>query len=292
MQNFRSGVHKEQISFDQPDFKVYVAPERTSVISKGQSQEKIYHEEIEIKYFYEGSATLMIDMNTVVTKPGDIVVINPYEFHATIDLDQEIGKYHLIILSLDFFVDQGSTGLNLRRILIGKRVCFNNLIRGNERMIQILQRVAQEIQQKEESYRLVVQGLLTEFFVLLLRREVSTEKSASVLEKDVRYFEIIDPAVQRIYSGYEEKITIDELAQLCSISKYHFCRIFRQITGMTALQFLIKYRLKIANIMLAKTNKSIAEIARECGFADESYFCRCYKKIHGISPNQNRAILS
>ena len=44
----------------------------------------------------------------------------------------------------------------------------------------------------------------------------------------------------------------------------------------------------LAEAMLKSTNKSINEIAWECGFEDESYFYRCYKKIKGIPPKQVR----
>ena len=61
------------------------------------------HEDIEIKCFYEGTATLLIESQTVSVKAGDVVVINPYEFHATVDTGEEKGKYNLFMLPLDYF---------------------------------------------------------------------------------------------------------------------------------------------------------------------------------------------
>lgn len=61
------------------------------------------HENVEIKCFYEGTATLLIESQTVRVKAGDVVVINPYEFHATVDTGEEKGKYHLFMLPLDYF---------------------------------------------------------------------------------------------------------------------------------------------------------------------------------------------
>jgi len=281
----------DDIVFDDPEFKLLVHSDRISCVNQGEHLDKIFHEEMEIKYFYEGGATLLIGTETIVTQPGDIIIINPYEFHSTIAIDQQKGKYHLFMLGLDFFTDSNPNGLDLRRCMMGKRICFNHLIRGNGRLQQILIRTAEEMQSREEAYRLVVQGMLTEFFALLLRGEVSDNRSSSVLAENIRYYSVIDPALQKIHTDYHRKITIDELAAMCNVSKYHFCRIFRQATGQTAMQYLTGYRLMIADVMLNNTDKSIAEIAWDCGFTDESYFCRCYKKSEGNSPRQNRAIL-
>ena len=68
--------------------KIGFHPCCASYISNIQKEIEAFHEEIEIKCFYEGSATLLIGTQTVNVTKGDIVVINPYEFHATIDHEE------------------------------------------------------------------------------------------------------------------------------------------------------------------------------------------------------------
>ena len=91
------------ITFPTPDFKILSIANVTSSIDNKNTYSKMFHEEIEIKLFYEGSSTLIIDNNTIVTDPGDIVIINPYEFHSTVELGDTKGRYHLIMIGLDFF---------------------------------------------------------------------------------------------------------------------------------------------------------------------------------------------
>jgi transcriptional regulator GlxA family with amidase domain len=58
--------------------------------------------------------------------------------------------------------------------------------------------------------------------------------------------------------------------------------------NVTPVQYLTEYRVDLAETMLKNTGNSVSDIAWKCGFEDESYFSRCYKKIKGISPNALR----
>lgn len=127
---------------------------------------------------------------------------------------------------------------------------------------------------------------------MLLRDFKSDESLNLPLDKNIRYYELIYPAIRKIRNDYAKKITVDELASLCNISKYHFCRIFKKVTTLSAVNYQTEYRLQVADILLKNTDKSITEIAILCGFEDACYFSRCYKKHTGVSPKQNRAILS
>ena len=84
------------------------------------------------------------------------------------------------------------------------------------------------------------------------------------------------------------RLTVDELAAACSISKYHFCHVFKSVTGCGAISYLNSYRLKIANNLLKSSDKSISEIAFLCGFEDVSYFSKLYKQKFSRTPKSDR----
>jgi len=283
----------ETIVFQDPLFKLNVSPTKYSPPpSDSKILRKMFHEEIEIKLFLEGEAALMIGSETVFAKPGDIVIINPYEFHTTIDLNDRPACYHLFNIGLDFFTETNPGGLNLRQHLLGRHLRFHNLIRERDDIRQILYALARETEERKEYYREAAEGLLLQLFSLLLRSETDQSNSAPIQEEIIRCYETISPALFRIHTAYSGKITVDDLAAACGVSKYHFCRIFHQATGETAIRYLTRYRLNIADILLATTGRSIADIAWNCGFPDECYFSRCYKKANGIAPGTARAILS
>ena len=77
---------------------------------------------------------------------------------------------------------------------------------------------------------------------------------------------------------------MEDLTQLCHISPSHFCRLFRQITDKTAIQYLMELRLYKAAALLKRSDKSVKKIADETGFEDAGYLSRKFKQQFGVAP--------
>jgi len=75
-----------------------------------------------------------------------------------------------------------------------------------------------------------------------------------------------------------------DLATECLLSAGHFARAFRHSTGLSPHQWLIQSRIEKAHALLREGILSLAEIARACGFADQSHFTKAYARRRGISP--------
>lgn len=91
-----------------------------------------------------------------------------------------------------------------------------------------------------------------------------------------------------IHTHYKDKITIEELAKTASISKTEVLRCFKAIMGRSPISYLNSYRLQRAAHMLINTEKSIQEIAEGCGFDDNSYFSKLFKKKYHVTPHDYR----
>ena len=243
------------------------------------------HEDIEIKCFYEGSATLLIDSQTVQVKAGDVVVINPYEFHATVDTGEEKGKYHLFMLPLDYFA--GIPELDLRRVLFAQELRFDTH-HTDPRLYDFLMQAAEEFQQKQNPNALLLRSLLMAAFALLLRNGLVQPENAAPTKKALRSYLVIEPALRCIKNEYGRMLTVEELAKLCNVSKHYFCRVFKSITGKSVMEYLRDFRLRVASVLLQSTDRSISDIAACCGFDSSNYFSRCYKEHYGYSPRQGR----
>ena len=84
-------------------------------------------------------------------------------------------------------------------------------------------------------------------------------------------------------------ITLGELAQLVSISKYHFIRSFHAATQRTPYAYLVERRLALAVDALRLSSMSIEQIARKAGFQSAPGFSNVFKKHYGMSPSKFRA---
>lgn len=155
-------------------------------------------------------------------------------------------------------------------------------------MLRVLMRVAKEYEEKKTAYTVAIVGLMMEFFAILMRKGLKDGESTEVQRDNLRSYRLIEPALRHIRDNYAECFTIDDLAVLCNLSKHYFCRVFKTVTGTTAMEYLRDYRMKISDAMLNNTDKSITQISNLCGFESVSYFCRCYKKCYGISPSKRR----
>jgi AraC family transcriptional regulator len=91
-------------------------------------------------------------------------------------------------------------------------------------------------------------------------------------------------AKELISANLEGKLSTRDLARECSLSVGHFARAFRRSTDLSPHQWLVWCRVEKARGLLRDSGLSLAEIARACGFADQSHFTRAYTRLRGISP--------
>ncbi len=94
-----------------------------------------------------------------------------------------------------------------------------------------------------------------------------------------------------INTHLHESITIDDVCEAVHMSKYHFCRKFKEKTGQTFMEYLLKTRIVQATEFLTKTDMSVGDVSDRCGFSSVSYFCRVFKENMGVSPLKYKKML-
>lgn len=106
-----------------------------------------------------------------------------------------------------------------------------------------------------------------------------------------RYSKKEQGRIRQIYTlideRYQNKITVDEVAALCNLTKPAFCRYFKKATGNTFVGFLNQYRISQAKRLLLM-GKNISETCYECGFESLSYFNRTFKRVTSENPSAFR----
>lgn len=282
MKKNEAPVEAQRINFPMSDYRI------TCNTCRFSENDRAFHEELEIKYYYKGSSAVMIGGEVFVTSAGNLTVVNPFDTHSNLEIKDYEGEYILLMVSLDFLKEFAPGGLDLRHTFISKGKRITKFIKEDRRLSVIMTRICEELAEKKDNYRLIVYSLVTELFALLLRDYTDKECSREDLPGAGKAAELIAPALTAIFENYAQQMSLAELAALCNISKYHFCRLFKEEMKMTVVQYVTSYRVSLADAMLKDGDKSIDQIATQCGFSDLSYFYRCYKRIKGRSPNQTR----
>lgn len=124
-------------------------------------------------------------------------------------------------------------------------------------------------------------------YVYRLLAELFQDEKLAFLPKLPKYA-VISKGVQMLQELYLENISTAEFAAACNISVSSFRQLFTEYYGVSPIQYRNSLRMKRAISLLHDGELNIAEVAAACGFVNESYFCRYYKKMTGETPSETR----
>ncbi|WP_346839480.1 AraC family transcriptional regulator [Microbulbifer sp. SAOS-129_SWC] len=86
----------------------------------------------------------------------------------------------------------------------------------------------------------------------------------------------------------DQMLSLEELAALCNLSKYHFAHKYKELTGYAPLQHFIHMKVERACFLIDSTRFSVAQISFQLGYDDPLYFSRVFKRVTGLSPSKYR----
>ncbi|MDE6415652.1 MAG: helix-turn-helix domain-containing protein, partial [Duncaniella sp.] len=86
----------------------------------------------------------------------------------------------------------------------------------------------------------------------------------------------------------DPSVTVDDMAAAVTMSRSSLNRKMKSLMGVSPAEFIRESRLNQAEKMLTETDRSIKEIAYDCGFADINYFGKCFKASRGVPPGAYR----
>lgn len=98
-------------------------------------------------------------------------------------------------------------------------------------------------------------------------------------------------AIEFINDNLEHNIALAQIAATVELSPYHFCRLFKQSTGLAPHQYVLEQRIERAKTLLSKTALPLVEIAYSLGFSSQSHFTALFRKFTARTPNAYRRSL-
>ena len=137
--------------------------------------------------------------------------------------------------------------------------------------------------EKDEFWELEIRGLLCQLWMQLRHEasaisETSDENSASVarIKKAIRYMK----------DNYQTKISLEDIARSCNLSKSEFCRCFKRITRQTPFDYLIDLRIRKSIRLLETEGCSVTEAALGSGFTGSSYYTEVFRRYMNCTPRE------
>lgn len=239
-----------------------------------------WHEHIEILCITNGNAFITINNITYEINEGDTVVIDSNALHSMLGKPNNC-LYHCLIVDKQFcdsfFLP--ITGFRFEALL------------HDERIYNIFLRIAAEMQEKSLYYKAQVQAYALELMVILLREYSESYKSKKAGGASADYEKpmqkLVKEAISYISSSFYNPLTVDEIAEHVGISKYYFCRGFKEMTGQTVFDYINLLRCSNAQKLLRSGRYNISESAFASGFNNLSYFAKSYRKYMGVLPSKD-----
>lgn len=96
-------------------------------------------------------------------------------------------------------------------------------------------------------------------------------------------------AIEYIHENMAKDITFRDVANHVEISAYHFARMFKQSTGQSPHNYIVRCRIERAKALLAEDKLPISDVAFEVGYKSQSYFTTCFGRLAGVTPGAFRA---
>lgn len=94
----------------------------------------------------------------------------------------------------------------------------------------------------------------------------------------------LNRAIEFVHAHLADDISLDSLAGAAGLSPFHFARLFKRSTGVSPHQYVLRCRVERARGLLMRSQSSIAEVATEVGFCDQSHLAAHFKRVYGVSP--------
>ncbi|MBR5598155.1 MAG: helix-turn-helix transcriptional regulator [Lachnospiraceae bacterium] len=231
----------------------------------------------ELFYVIEGRGQFLIENQTYPVSSNDLVIVNPNVLHTEVSLNASPLKY--IVLGVE--------GLELSASSMNENTnfCIINFKNIRDIILHYLQHMLSEIEDKPAGYEIVCQDLMEILIVLLGRQTNFSTLLTPVNKKTTR---LCGTTKRYIDTHYKENITLDQLAEVCHVSKYHLAHAFTEEYGISPINYLISKRITEAEHLLITTDFSLSLISNTTGFSSPSYFAQIFKKQKGMSPTEYR----
>ena len=243
-----------------------------------------WHMEHELILVLQGVLRLSVEGEAFVLAPGDCMLIADGAIHGG---TPEGCIYECLVFDLERFL-AGTTTCGQRAALLTEGDArLEGKFPAGTQAAAIVSQLFQAMETERPGYELTTMGLLWQLWGELLGQRLLGAAEPGP-PRDIRRAQAVKNVLRRIRSSYGQPLTLEDLAAEAALEPKYFCRVFRQITGRTPINYLNYYRVECAAELLCTTQGSITDIALECGFGDVSYFSRMFRRYKGQTPGQYR----
>lgn len=246
-----------------------------------------HHDAYELIFPTEGTYHVQIDRQHFALHPGDILMIPSGMVH---ELKPEgRGGRFIFLIPLDL-ATQGKVCEYLascldQPVLINRSTCPTIY---NEE-IAILNQLCRDYLEDDGLKDFAVYTRILTFLLTYGKFRAAQDADPAIQPSQKTPTEKFNALFAYLDRHYAEDLSLEHVAAVAGFSKYHFSRIFKQLSGNNFYDYLTRRRIKAAEMLLLQEEASISQIALQSGFSSLSTFNRVFRKVMGCTPTQYRS---
>lgn len=249
------------------------------------------HEDFsELVIVLEGSAQHIVEDQSYPIAKGDVFVIDKYTEHGftearNLKICNIMFRPEVIFENIyDIRHTSGFQALFVLEPHYNKnhQFCSRLCLQSGDffSVVKAIEEIMEEYNQKNEAWQTLVYTKFIELCVALSKfyKSYQGDNKNNIIK--------LAEAIVYIEKNFCEEISVSQLAQISGYSQRQFSRLFQFAFSVTPMGYITKLRLQKAEHLLKNTALSVGEVSWHCGYDDQNYFSRIFKKNIGISPTE------
>jgi len=233
-------------------------------------------------YIHTGSGSIISKEQTYPISPGSLCFVGSSKFYYTLpDIPSEYNRSKLFLSNeeLDALLPLFPDYLRMKQKFSTNSVVYTQTDESIARRIEQLLTDLEAYTEQSQYHNALRISICIELLILLNENASDTVFPTQGL---------VQKAVEYINNHIQEDIRIDSICEAIHVSKFYFCKKFKQSTGVTVMNYILNTRIVSAKHLLEDSELSISQISEQCGFNSHSYFCQVFRKNYGMTPGQYR----
>lgn len=247
-----------------------------------------WHEEFELIHVIAGTYNLFLSEKTIKLGKNDLCLIPANLVHGD-SKNKGMALYESIVFDLDLLrLHSYSPDLFFTDILNGNIILENVIPPNYTEILNAANKIFETVKTKVADDGLIAVGYMLVFFGLIKKQHLYIKKNLLQSPSKFARADQISTALSYIRENYGQDLNLQNMSKSVSLSPKYFCRLFKENTGHTPIEYLNWFRVNRACTLLRETDEKLLDIAMKCGFNDFSYFTKTFRKYKGIPPSKYR----
>lgn len=247
-----------------------------------------YHDAFEIFYLVSGELSYFVGDKTYHLVSGMLLFINVNEIHKLVNSSGAAFERITLQFKREFIADLLPKEGNFDVFSTFQSDTHLLRLDGSEQSTVegLFDRMVHESLRQPPGYAYYVKILLIELLIYLKRKADSSQHQHAACPQQVHPKSIA--IVNFINENYSQRITLDSISRQFYISPSYFCKMFKDSTGFTLVEYVNNVRIKEARLLLRNTDAKMGDIAERVGFESLTHFGRIFKELTGYTPLKYR----